>query len=190
MEISINPSLAGGAVTVAFFAGIIWLAFKAIKMAIFWAALGGIPLFKLSSNAFEMLLNGHELSEIIKRLSIDVIFFLKPLDELFTYTSSLYVVIPVFILMMIWLVLCIRFAMYNLATRMLHADSLWGIPLGVSLWYVLSGTAEGLRSYLSSAFPFMETLLMSYYGLSLILLSIIIVIPLGYLKYRHTSLEM
>ena len=195
MEITIplNISLIGGVVSVLLFAVIVWLALKAVQAAIFWAALGGIPIFKITGTLFEMAMSGSSISEIGSKVGMYIIFFLKPLDDLISQPPEGYdwIKLPIAILMIIWLLMCIRWSSTTLASKWLYVDGIWGIPIGVSLWYVLTGTAVGFRTSLASLLPAQITpILLDIYGLYIILISILIVIPISYIQYKRSQITI
>mgnify|MGYP000389061568 CR=1 FL=1 len=156
MEITIplDISIIGGMLSVLLFAVVVWLALRAIQAAIFWAALGGIPIFKITGTLLDMAIAGKSISEIGDKIATSIIFFLKPLDDLMADPSYDWKIkIPIAIILIIWLIMCIRWSAKTLASNWLYVNGLWGIPIGVSLWYVLTGTAVGFRTSLASMLP-------------------------------------
>jgi len=189
VTIPLDISLIGGMLSVLLFAVVIWIAFRAIQAAIFWAALGGIPIFKITGTIFEMVIAGNSISEIGDTIATSIIFFLKPLDDLIADTSLDWKIkIPIAIIMLIWLIMCVRWSSKTLVNKWLYVNGIWGIPVGVSLWYVLTGTASGFRTVLASTLPSqISPILTESYGIYLIIISILIVIPISYIYYRRTS---
>ena len=194
MEITIplDISIIGGMLSVLLFAVVVWLALRAIQAAIFWAALGGIPIFKITGTLLEMTIAGKSISEIGDKIATSIIFFLKPLDDLMADPSYDWKIkIPIAIILIIWLIMCIRWSAKTLASNWLYVNGLWGIPIGVSLWYVLTGTAVGFRTSLASMLPVqIASILLDIYGLYIILLSILIVIPISYIQYRRSQITV
>jgi len=193
ITIPLNISLIGGVVSVLLFAVIVWLALKAVQAAIFWAALGGIPIFKITGTLFEMAMSGSSISEIGSKVGMYIIFFLKPLDDLISQPPEGYdwIKLPIAILMIIWLLMCIRWSSTTLASKWLYVNGIWGIPIGMSLWYVLTGTAAGFRTTLAAQLPTqIAPILLDIYGLYIILISILIVIPISYIQYRRSQITM
>ena len=175
------------------FAVVVWLAFRAIQAALFWAALGGIPIFKITGTLFEMIISGSSLSEIGNKIGMYLIFFLKPLDDLISQPPEGYVwiKIPISILMIIWLLMCIRWSSVTLASKWLYINEIWGIPIGTSLWYVLTGTAKGFRTTLATLLPpQIAPILTEAYGISIIIIAALMVIPISYLQYRRSQVTI
>ena len=189
ITIPLNVSLIGGVLSVLLFAVIIWLAFRAIQAALFWAALGGIPIFKITGTLFEMIMSGSSLSEIGSKVGISLIFFLKPLDDLISQPPEGYpwIKLPIAILMIIWLIMCIRWSSVTLASKWLYINEIWGIPIGVALWYVLTGTAEGFRTAIATMLPPLSPILLNAHGILIILISILAIIPISYIQYKRSQ---
>ena len=188
MEITIpvDASLLGGMLSLAVFVVIIWLAFKAIKTAIFWAALGGIPIFKITGTLIEMALAGETPSEIGRYLTLNIMFFLKPIDDMLLTPPEGYewIQIPLALLLGIWLILCIRWATETLTSKWLYADPIWGIPMGLTLWYILTGTAHGLRTLIAEAIPPLQPVLTTYSGSLIIPITILAVLATKLIKTK------
>ena len=175
------------------FAVVVWLAFRAIQAALFWAALGGIPIFKITGTLFEMAISGSSLSEIGNKIGMSLIFFLKPLDDLISQPPEGYawIKLPISILMIIWLLMCIRWSSVTLASKWLYINEIWGIPIGTSLWYVLTGTAKGFRTTLATLLPpQIAPILTEAYGIAIIIIAALMVIPISYLQYRRSQVTI
>jgi len=170
VELEISSVWVVGLVGVAGVAGLfiaLWLALKAVKTVLFWGALGGIPMFRIFSESFEMLINGAAVSEVVGKMGFYVIFFLKSLDSLISNPPYGWVVFPVVVLLGIWLILCLGFAS-TLATEWVHIGQIWAFPIGVGIWYVLTGALEGVRGLVVNHVPALDPVLTPFYGIYLI----------------------
>lgn len=139
MQIEIPVYLIGGIIGVSLLFVVLWLVFRAIKYAVIWGALGGIPAFKIAAEVGDGIVKGLPFVEIADKIFPTYFpFFLKPIDELLLAVPEPWMIAPFVLILFIWLLLCIGFVDKALIGEWLDLDEIWFIPLGFALLYQLS----------------------------------------------------
>jgi len=185
LEITIPAFWVGGSLALIALLFILYVALRTLKATLFWLALGSVPLFKIAGGMVERLAGGASAFTVLEDSYPLLLFFLKPLDDLLINPPYEWATLPIAVLLTIWLGMCIGFGQ----TLALHMTlrKIWGMPIGLAFWWVLTGTAHGTRTLMVSAAPILQPILMSYQGILLPVITALAILPVSYIQYRRAA---
>jgi len=164
----------GGVVAVGFVVIVIWLIAKSIKQMLLWGALGGPSLFQIFGDAAMRYYQGDPAYEILQELPLRLMFFLRPLDLMVINDAyEMWTRICIALVLCLWFIILLGFISSNIVTPQ------FALAPTLVLFYILTGTAEGVRTMLAQSVPALSSILMPAYGLYALGIAVVLaVVPI------------
>lgn len=179
----------GGIAGIVILIVLVYALLKSFKYLIMWAALGGPSVFQIFGTALLDWHSGRGISEIIVGLPVQLMVFLRPLDQMLISDVAEWMKVVIGAVLWIWLMLCVGFAKTTIAEEWLKVSGLWGVPLGFIIWYGLTGTLVAGRGLIAENLPLLTPLVTPYYGVGLILLVTAITVLIAFLQSKRARTE-
>jgi len=171
MELPIGDVyIIGGIASIALFLVFLWFLIKSIGRFLIWGAMGGPSIFHIGSMLVGSLVNGQPLDE---NFFLTLTFFLRPIDQMLIGDYDPWMKICFALILALWFILILGEISKTIVTPQFSA------AFTLILFYILTGTAEGIRTKIASLYPALEPILMSNYGLTALLIGVALaVIPI------------
>ena len=171
MELPIGDIyIIGGIVSLALFLVFLWFLIKSIGRFLIWGALGGPSFFHIVSSIIERIVTGKPLDE---KFFLQLSFFLRPIDQMLLGDYEPWMKACFAAILAIWFVIILGVFARVIVTPQFAAG------LAIPIFWIVTGTAEGVRTHLARLWPPLEPIVMPYFGLLAVFIGVALaVIPI------------